>query len=204
MKSPCRLRLAEEADVPGILEVYAPYIRDTVISFEYEVPSREAFLERFRGITTRFPWLVCEVDGKIAGYAYGSPAFQRAAYQWDADVSVYMAPAFYGSGAARLLYAALTELLRLQGFYTLYAVVAGENERSLAFHRSVGFTEFARFPRTGYKLGRWVDLVWLLKPLADFAVPPKPTCRLRELDPSQVEAVLHAGRASVPLEGERV
>ena len=82
------IRIATEKDIPQILAIYGPYVEDTTVSFEYTVPTEEAFLERFRGITAQFPWLVWEEDGKVLGYAYGSPPYARAAYGWCAEPSV--------------------------------------------------------------------------------------------------------------------
>ena len=84
------IRIAVEADVAAILDIYAPYVTDTTVTFEYDVPSREVFLERFRGITAQFPWLVWEEDGQILGYAYATAPYARAAYAWCAEPSVYL------------------------------------------------------------------------------------------------------------------
>ena len=92
------IRIATEADVPEILAIYAPYIENTTITFEYNVPTKAEFLERFRSITQQFPWLVWEEDGKILGYAYGSAPFQRDAYRWCAEDSIYLHPDARGRG----------------------------------------------------------------------------------------------------------
>ena len=84
------IREAVLQDLPGILSLYSVYIMETTHTFEYVVPSLDSFRERFESITEQFPWLVCEVDGELAGYAYASAAFKRAAYQWDADLAVYL------------------------------------------------------------------------------------------------------------------
>ena len=94
------IRIAEERDVAEILSIYAPYVQNTTYSFEYDVPRLEAFLERFRTITTRFPWIVWEEEGKILGYAYGSEPFARAAYRWSCESSVYLRPEARGGASA--------------------------------------------------------------------------------------------------------
>ena len=105
------IRLATKQDVPRILEIYAPYIENTAISFEYTVPSLEEFTQRFLDITAQFPWLVWEENGTILGYAYGSRPFKRTAYQWSAEASIYLCPEARGQGIGRKLYAALEQLL---------------------------------------------------------------------------------------------
>ena len=159
------IRIAREADVPRILEIYAPYIRTTTHTFEYEVPTQEAFLERFRNITKQFPWLVWEEDGVILGYAYGSAPFERAAFRWVAEDSVYLCPEAEGRGIGRRLCLALEKLLAYQGYRKVYAIITSENSRSLKFHRKLGYSFLAEFPDCGYKFGRWLGITWLDKDL---------------------------------------
>jgi phosphinothricin acetyltransferase len=82
------IRLAKEADIPQILEIYRPYVEQTTVSFEYSAPSTEAFAARFQEITERFPFLVWEEDGSILGYAYACLPFSREAYRWIAEPSI--------------------------------------------------------------------------------------------------------------------
>ena len=110
------IRIAEERDVPEILSIYAPYVLQTTHTFEYDVPTQAEFLARFRSITAVFPWLVWEEDGRILGYAYGSAPFERAAYRWSCETSVYLRPEAKGRGIGRKLYTALEQLLAAQGF----------------------------------------------------------------------------------------
>ena len=159
------LRIAVEADVPEILAVYAPYILTTTYSFEYEVPSRDEFLRRFQTITAQFPWLVWEEDGQILGYAYGSLPFERAAYSWCAEASVYLKPEARGRGIGKKLYEALETILKTQGYRTVYAIITSENAASLAFHRKMGYKFLAEFENCGYKFGRWMGVVWMEKRL---------------------------------------
>ncbi len=168
------LRIAEEADVPAILSIYGPYILTSTATFEYTVPSREEFQERFHGITARFPWLVYEEDGAILGYAYASAPFTRAAYDWCAEPSVYLRPDARGRGIGRQLYGALEAILKYQGFQLLYALVTGENTASLSFHRALGYETLAVFPACGFKFGRWLDLNWLQKRLTPVEIPMNP------------------------------
>lgn len=167
------LRIATQADVPAILDIYAPYILTTTVTFEYDVPSQKAFLERFLTYTAQFPWLVWEENGRILGYAYASPPYTRAAFSWCAEPTVYLRPESRGKGIAAKLYAALEAILQRQGYQVLYALVTGENAASLRFHQKCGYQIRADFPRCGFKFGRWISLYWLEKRLESVEIPSK-------------------------------
>ena len=167
------LRIASEADIPAILNIYGPYVLTSTATFEYTVPSPEEFTRRFHSITARFPWLVYEEAGAILGYAYASAPFTRAAYAWCAEPSVYLRPDARGRGIGRELYRALEVILKYQGFQLLYALVTGENTASLSFHRALGYETLAVFPDCGFKFGRWLDLNWLQKRLTPVEIPSK-------------------------------
>ena len=165
------IRAATEADVPEILSIYAPYVETTTITFEYVVPSLEDFTQRFRQVTKLFPWLVWEEEGEILGYAYASLPFARAAYAWCAEPSIYLRQDAKGKHIGRKLYAALEELLRQMGYIISFAIVTGENERSLAFHRAHGYEDCGLFHHCGLKFGRWLDVYWLEKRLDSVEIP---------------------------------
>lgn len=165
------IRIATEADIPQILDIYAPYVRDTAISFEYHVPSLAEFTRRFYAITTQFPWLVWEEDGKVMGYAYGSAPFERAAFGWCAEASIYLHPSIHGKGIGKALYAVLEAILALQGYQKVYVLVTTANSASVKFHEAVGYQFTASMPRCGYKLGAWHGLNWLEKQLSHVENP---------------------------------
>ena len=121
------IRFAKKEDIFHILEIYRPYVESTTVSFEYVCPSLEEFTERFTKYTQQFPWLVWEEEGEILGYAYACAPFTRMAYSWVAEASVYLCPKAHRKGIGSALYAALEELLRKQGYLTLYALAKGEN-----------------------------------------------------------------------------
>ncbi|MBE7002276.1 MAG: N-acetyltransferase [Ruminococcaceae bacterium] len=175
------VRLATEQDVPRILEIYAPYVENTAISFEYTVPSLSEFTQRFLHITARFPWLVWEEDGRVLGYAYGSLPFERAAYQWNAAASIYLCPEACGRGIGRKLYAALEALLQKQGYRKVYAVITTANEASVAFHRAVGFRHTATMPDCGYKFGKWYGTIWMEKELNVWDAPPQAPISIQQI-----------------------
>ncbi len=167
-----KIRLIEEADIPAALEVYRPYVLHTAITFEYEVPTLEEFTHKVYTITEDYPWLICEYDGAIAGYVYGSKHRARTAYQWSPEATVYMNERFHGLGLAKVMYHALFDLLRLQGYVNVYAGVGIPNAKSEAFHLSCGFEELGVFKRVGYKLGAWHDTRWFQMHLAEHTIDP--------------------------------
>ena len=186
------IRMATEADVPEILAIFAPYVENTTVSFEYDVPCRREFMQRFYTITEQFPWLVWEEQGEILGYAYASRPFPRAAYSWDAEPSIYLRRDAKGRGIGKKLYAALEELLKLQGYHTLYAIITQENTGSVAFHEKMGYTMLSLFPRCGFKQGRWLGVYWMEKRLFSVETPnsfPIPFPRLRQ-DSQRISDIL--------------
>ena len=167
------IRIAEERDVPEILSIYAPYVLETTHTFEYDVPTEAEFLARFRSVTAAFPWLVWEEDGRILGYAYGSAPFERAAYRWSCETSVYLRPQARGRGIGRKLYTALEKILTIQGFHRNYAIITSENTGSLAFHQHLGYRIAAKLPGCAYKFGRSLGIVWAEKELNVPEIPKK-------------------------------
>ncbi len=159
------IRIATEKDVPEILEIYGPYIENTTFTFEYDIPCRKEFLQRFYTITAQYPWLVWEEEGRILGYAYASPPYSRAAYAWCAEPTVYLRPEARGRGIAKKLYTVLEWILEQQGYQVLYALVTGENRASVRFHEKQGYCIRAEFPDCGFKFDRWLSLFWMEKRL---------------------------------------
>ena len=187
------IRIATEADVPEILAIYAPYVENTTVSFEYDVPCRREFMQRFYTITEQFPWLVWEEDGQILGYAYAARPFPRAAYSWDAEPSIYLCPGAKGRGIGRKLYAALEEILKIQGYQVLYAIITQENAASVAFHEKMGYEMLSLFPRCGFKHGRWLGVYWMEKRLSSVETPnsfPIPFPRLGQ-DIQRISDILY-------------
>lgn len=179
------IRFATEADIPAILGIYGPYVLNTAISFEYTVPSLEEFTQRFRSITAQFPWLVCEEDGTVLGYAYGSLPFGRAAYRWVCASSIYLAPQAQGRGIGKKLYAALEDLLKTQGYRKTYAIITSDNPGSLRFHEKQGFRFLAEFPECGFKFSKLYGVIWMEKLLNPGEIPqdfPKPIHQLVNVD----------------------
>lgn len=159
-----RLRAATESDLPAIRDIYEPFVEQTAITFASDPPTLSD-LETKLQKKTHHPWLVCELDGSVVGYAYAGPIRERDAYRWSVETSIYVDPDFQRCGVARALYTALLEILAQQGYATAYAVVTTPNPPSIAFHESFGFERAGRFDRMGYKHGSWHDVEWWVREL---------------------------------------
>lgn len=183
------IRFAAAKDGAELLEIYAPYVTGTTVSFEYEVPAVEEFRRRVKETSARYPYLVWEEDGALLGYAYAHPYAARPAYQWSAELTVYLRQGVSRRGLGSRLYGALMELLRLQGVRNVYGCVTAENTASVAFHHALGFREAGRFSQVGYKLGRWLDVLWLEKAIASGG-EPQPLVSFPQVDRDRALAVL--------------
>ena len=165
------IRAAEKADVPAMLAIYAPYVLETTITFEYAVPTLSEFEDRFSAVTEKLPWLVWEEAGAVLGYAYASLPFTRAAYAWCAEPSIYLRSDARGRGIGKRLYAALEAILLELGYVVSYAIITGENTPSLAFHYALGYRKCGELVNSGQKFGRWLDVYWLEKRLNSVETP---------------------------------
>ncbi len=162
-----RLRPADpNRDAPAITAIYGPNVTHGTASFEETAPDAAEMARRATNLGARYPWLVAETDdGALAGYAYGSPFNDRAAYRWAANVTVYVHPDHLRRGVARGLYAALFALLKTQGLWQLGAGITADNAPSIALHERLGFRRAAWYPNVGFKFGRWIEVGWWMLPL---------------------------------------
>lgn len=159
------IRDANLSDTAAMLEIYAPYVLNTGISFEEQVPSLDEFSARVEKYIAGWRCLVAERDGRVLGYAYGSAHRERPAYRWSVETSVYVASDAHRNGVGRSLYQLLTPQLAERGFCNAFAGVALPNAASIALHEAVGFRHIGTFPRVGFKLGAWRDVAWFYLPL---------------------------------------
>lgn len=167
------MRPIEPQDFEVCREIYGRYI-DTSITFEYELPSREVFQARIESIQERYPYLVAESEGKVVGYAYAHEFKERTAYQWGAELSIYLEKSASRKGLGSALYRALENILRQQGVRTLYGIITIPNEPSVKLHESLGFSCAGVMRKSGFKNGMWRDVVWYEKQLGPFDKNPAP------------------------------
>lgn len=166
------IRLATLEDAASILSIYEPYILNTAITFETDTITVEDFKVRMSKVQAQFPWLVYEEEGQIVGYAYACAYRERAAFAWDCECSVYINKQAHRKGIATKLYIELFERLKTQGYYNIYAFITYPHESSVELHKKFGFREVGIFSKTGYKHGKWWDLIVMEKALQDFEQEP--------------------------------
>lgn len=184
-----KIRFAKEEDVEELLSIYAEYM-NTAITFEYETPSKEEFLERIKNIKKVYPYIVLEDNNKILGYAYAHEFKERKAYSWSVETTIYMDKNICAKGYGKKLYLTLLELLKLQGVRTACACVTGDNKGSMEFHKRLGFKEVGRFHNAGFKLDLWHDISWYEYPLNDYNIP-KAITNINELNKEKLNEILN-------------
>ncbi|MDR3307653.1 MAG: GNAT family N-acetyltransferase [Coriobacteriales bacterium] len=187
MRNDVSIRMAQPEDSQAILNIYAPYIKETAITFTSKVPTVADVEKTMVKIKRHYPYLVCAIDTRVVGFAYANWVRPHEAYRWNAELSVYLDPAYQGRGIATALYTALFSILRIQGFCNLYAVITLPNDASVALHEHFGFTELGVHRANGYKLGAWRDVLWMEyrlsgAPEPDLHGPPLPLSKLNRND----------------------
>lgn len=175
------VRLATKRDAARILDIYSPCILTSSISFETAVPSIKEMENRIKTCLQKFPWIVCEVDGRVAGYVYASKHRDREAYQWSCECSVYMHHDFKGRGIGRELYLLLFRILEHQQFRNVYAGITLPNEGSIRLHEKCGFKKFAEYENVGYKFGSWHSVGWWKLRINDYHPAPPPPLKIFEI-----------------------
>ena len=174
------IRGATVEDAEQILAIYSWYVKNTAISFEYEVPSLEEFRGRIEKTLQSYPYLAAEQDGRIIGYTYAGPFSPRLAYSWSAETTIYVDHQVRKRGIGRKLYEALEEELRKMGIRNLYARIGypdTEDEyltkNSAGFHEHMGFRLIGEYHQCGYKFGRWYNAVNMEKIIGDHPENPE-------------------------------
>lgn len=174
------IRIARPEDAEALLDIYAPYVKETAITFEYEVPSVEEFRKRIESILKKYPYLLAEQDGKITGYAYAGVFNERPAADWAVETAIYVEKDSRRTGVGRALYGALEKALAGQNILNVNACIAWpetEDEYltydSIRFHEHMGYRMVGRFHQCGYKFGRWYDLAWMEKHLGEHPAKPE-------------------------------
>lgn len=186
-----KIRAASPEDAPALLRVYAPYVKNTAITYEYDVPSVDEFSKRIETTLKRFPYLVLERGDEIIGYAYAGPLHSRPAYDWSVETSLYLSEDVRGDGLGRLIHDALENVLREQGFLNMNACIAypeKEDEyltrNSAEFHAHLGYRTIGGFTKCSYKFRRWYGMVWMEKLIGEHLEdqpPVTPFPQIREV-----------------------
>lgn len=189
-----KIRFVNPNDAIEILNIYSPFILKTPITFECEVPRPYEMRRRISSVSIKFPWLVCEIDGSIAGYAFASDAKQKGAYRWNTEVAVYIREDFQRCNIASALYYAVIEFLKLQGYYNVFAYITVPNDKSEHFHTAFGFSKAGEMTRWGYKLGKWYNVAIYEKQLrtitdADNCPEPPTPKSITEVDEELAEKI---------------
>lgn len=174
MQADIMIRVAKAADIEEILAIYAPYVKETAITFEYTVPTLEEFRERMKKTLTKYPYLVAVQETEILGYTYASEFKNRAAYDWAVETTIYVKQDSRKSGVGKKLYQALEEVLKRQNICNLYACIAYPNPGSIGFHEHLGYQTIGHFSKCGYKFETWYDMIWMEKMIAEHDQHPKP------------------------------
>ena len=188
------LRLATTADAAALRDIYRPYVEQTSISFEAEVPALGEMARRVTDTLADHPWLVAVEGARVLGYAYAHLFAERAAYRWSVETAIYVAADAHRRGVARTLYSALLEIASTQGYRQAFAGITLPNPASVGFHQAFGFNQVATFNRVGWKLGAWHDVGWWQRSLGPGAEgrPAEPTA-LHELDADALAAIITSG-----------
>ncbi|MBW7573637.1 GNAT family N-acetyltransferase [Caproiciproducens faecalis] len=175
-----KIRVATEQDAEELLAIYAPYVRDTAITFEYEIPTAEEFRSRIRNTLKRYPYLVATADGVPIGYAYVSAFHKRAAYDWAVETSVYLKMNCKKQGIGKKLYLLLEEIAKEQHILNMNACIAFANVEdrhltndSVRFHEHLGYKVIGHFTQCGYKFDKWYDMIWMEKMIGNHTVHPE-------------------------------
>lgn len=184
-----RIRLAQEKDAAALLEIYKQYI-DTTVTFEYELPSKEEFQRRIREYSKDYPYFICTENGRCVGYVYAHRAQERAAFQWNAELSIYLDKNCHSKGAGTVLYEMMFEILAKQGVKTLYGLVTTPNPNSVKLHERTGFQLAGTYHNTGFKANQWCDLLLYEKQIGEYDVKPAPMIPFSKMNRNELAAII--------------
>ena len=183
------IRLATINDSKNLLKIYSQYI-DTAITFECKLPTKEEFEKRISDITKDYPYLVYEENGEILGYAYGHKQREREAYQWNAELSVYLDESCTSKGLGKKLYCILIEILKVQGIRNVYGAVTVPNKKSEGLHLGLGFKSLGIFHNTGYKNNKWHDVEWFEKQIMEYNIDPAPFISISKINEEKIQEII--------------
>lgn len=188
-QSEITIEKANVNDAQKLLDIYAPYVLNTAITFEYDVPSLDEFKSRIENTLEKYPYLVARQNGEIIGYAYASAFKSRPAYDWSVETSIYVDQTKKHIGIGKKLYSVLENILKQQGILNVnacitYAEVEDEylTRNSVDFHAHMGYSYVGKFHQSGYKFGRWYNMIWMEKHIGDHTCNPTKPKKFSEID----------------------
>jgi L-amino acid N-acyltransferase YncA len=171
------VRPASPQDAAACVAIYRPYVENTSVSWEIDVPTVAEMASRIAGLRTTHEWLVLERADQVVGFAYGQPLKRLATFQWTAETGIYLHVDHHRTGGGRELYTRLLRRLTERGYRQAFAAITQPNEASIGFHRSFGFRDAGLYRRVEWKLGSWHDVAWMQLELlgpAEYGGPPEP------------------------------
>lgn len=183
------IEVATVNDAKAIQTIYQPYVENTNITFEYDVPTVEMMEKRIEKTLQHYPYLVAKINQQVVGYAYASSFHERKAYDWGCELSVYVDERFQHQGIAKALYHSLLEILKQMHIQTVYVCITHPNFKSENFHKLMGFQQNALFKKSGYKFNQWHDVIWMQKSLGNYQDVDE-VILFSRLDRKKVEASL--------------
>ena len=157
------IRYVEEKDYKEITDIYNYYIKNTTITFEEDELSYENMRKRIDSIKKKFPYIVYEEDGSILGYAYLNYFSERSAYRFSLDLSIYLKNGELTKGIGSALYNEIENIAIKKGIKKIISCITLSNDRSISFHKKMGFSECGRMNNVGYKHNAWQSIVWMDK-----------------------------------------
>lgn len=184
------IRFAEKNDAEAILKIYAPYVISTSISFEYAVPTIDEIRSRIEKTKENYPYIVCELNNQVIGYAYADRYMARDAYNWNVELSIYVDKKYTHRGVGRGLYTCILQILAHQNVKNVYCTITSPNDSSIKLHEFFGFKKLGLYPNCGYKLGAWHDIIIMGKNLGKHKENPKPFIEINDVSNDILTGIL--------------
>ena len=183
--------MPKKKDAESILKIYAPYVVNTSITFEYTVPTIEEIGTRIEEIKGNYPYIVCESYNNVIGYAYANKAMIRDACNWNAELSIYVDRKHTHKGIGRGLYTCILEILAHQNVKNVYSIITVPNNNSIKLHEFFGFKKLGSYPNCGYKLGKWHDIIIMGRNLGNHKKPPNPFIKITDVSNDITNGILN-------------
>lgn len=183
------MRFAQKKDAESILKIYAPYVVNTSITFEYTVPTIEEIRARIEETKKNYPYIGISYNNVI-GYAYVNKAMNLNSYNWNVELSIYVDRKYTHKGIDRGLYTCILEILAHQNVKNVYSIITTPNSNSIKLHEFFGFKKLGSYPNCGYKLGKWHDITIMGRHLGNYKKPPNPFIKINDVSNDITNGIL--------------